>query len=58
VLTACGKKDYQKGLARELAQIGNSEMWRTGAAVRALRPKETARRITRGTKGVAGRKAN
>jgi ketol-acid reductoisomerase len=58
VLTACGKKDYQKGLAKELAQIGNSEMWRTGAAVRALRPKETARRITRSTKGVAGRKAN
>jgi len=58
VLTACGKRDYQEDLARELAQIGNSEMWRTGAAVRALRPKETARRITRGTKGVAGRKAN
>ena len=58
VLTACGKKDYQKGLAKELAQIGNSEMWRTGAAVRALRPQETARRITRSTKGVSGRKAN
>jgi ketol-acid reductoisomerase len=58
VLTACGKKDYQKGLARELAQIGNSEMWRTGAAVRALRPKESAKRITRNTKGVAGRAAN
>jgi ketol-acid reductoisomerase len=58
VLTTCGKKDYQKGLAKELAQIGNSEMWRTGAAVRALRPKESARRITRSTKGVTGRKAN
>jgi ketol-acid reductoisomerase len=58
VLTTCGKKDYQKGLTKELAQIGNSEMWRTGAAVRALRPKESARQITRSTKGVSGRKAN
>jgi ketol-acid reductoisomerase len=58
VLTACGKKDYQKGLARELAQIGNSEMWRAGAAVRSLRPKESARKISKSTKGVAGRKAN
>ena len=58
VLTSCGKKDYQKGLAKELAQIGNSEMWRAGAAVRALRPKETARKISKATKGVAGRKAN
>jgi ketol-acid reductoisomerase len=58
VLTACGKRDYQKDLARELAQIGDSEMWRAGAAVRALRPRETAKRITRSTKGVAGRKAN
>jgi ketol-acid reductoisomerase len=58
VLSSCGKKDYQVGLARELAQIGNSEMWRAGAAVRALRPKERARKISKSTKGVAGRKAN
>ena len=58
VLTACGKKDYQKALTRELAQIGNSEMWRAGAAVRALRPRESARKISKSTKGVAGRKAN
>jgi ketol-acid reductoisomerase len=58
VLSACGRKDYQKVLTRELAELGNSEMWRTGAAVRALRPKESARRITRSTKGVAGRRAN
>jgi ketol-acid reductoisomerase len=58
VLAACGKKDYQKDLTVELARMGNSEMWRAGAAVRGLRPKESAKKITRGTKGVAGRKAN
>ena len=58
VLTACGKKDYQKTLGRELAELGSSEMWRAGAAVRALRPKESAKRITKSTKGVAGRKSN
>jgi ketol-acid reductoisomerase len=58
VLAVCGKKDYQKRLARELSQLGNSEMWRAGAAVRALRPRESARKVTRSTKGVAGRKAN
>ena len=58
VLTACGKVDYQKGLTRELAQMGNSEMWRAGAAVRSLRPRESAKKITKGTKGVAGRKTN
>jgi ketol-acid reductoisomerase len=58
VLSACGKQDYQKTLGRELHELGNSEMWRAGAAVRALRPKETARRITKSTKGIAGRKSN
>jgi ketol-acid reductoisomerase len=58
VLSACGKKDYQKGLTEELTRIGNSEMWRAGAAVRALRPKESAKKITKGTRGVSGRKAN
>ena len=32
-------------------------MWRAGAAVRALRPKEKAKTITASTKGVSGRKA-
>jgi hypothetical protein len=31
-------------------------MWRAGAAVRALRPKEKARAVTKATKGVGGRK--
>ena len=55
VLTACGKADYQKQLTRELNVIGNSEMWMAGKAVRSLRPKEAARTIAKGTKGVAGR---
>jgi ketol-acid reductoisomerase len=40
VLSACGKPDYQKQLGKELAVIGNSEMWQAGKAVRALRPKD------------------
>ncbi len=57
VLKACGRPDYQEQLARELAAIRDSEMWRAGAAVRALRPKEPARKVTRGAKGVTGRSA-
>lgn len=57
VIQSCGKKNYQQQLARELGRIRDSEMWRAGAAVRALRPREKAREITRGTKGVTGRRA-
>ena len=58
VLRTCGRADYQKQLAKELGKIHDSEMWRAGAATRALRPKETARKITKATKGISGRKAN
>jgi len=58
VLRACGRKDYQKQLTKELEAIGNSEMWRAGAATRALRPKESAKKISKTTKGIAGRKSN
>ena len=58
VIRTCGTKDYKQRLDKELAELGGSEMWRAGAAVRALRPKEKARTITKKTKGVAGRKAN
>jgi len=58
VLSACGGANYQKLLQKELDQLHNSEMWRAGAAVRALRPKEPARAITKGTKGVTGRASN
>jgi ketol-acid reductoisomerase len=57
VLTVCGKADYQQQLAKELAAIRDSEMWRAGAATRSLRPKEKARKVTAATKGVGGRSA-
>ena len=58
VLSACGKPNYQVQLQKELAQIHNSEMWRAGAASRALRPKQSAKAIAKGTKGIVGRQLN
>jgi len=58
VLRSCGQKDYQKQLAKELAEIHNSEMWQAGAAARSLRPREAAKKVTKSTKGISGRKAN
>jgi ketol-acid reductoisomerase len=58
VLDACGAPDYQEKLAVELAELGNSEMWRAGKATRSLRPKEKAKQITDDTKGIGGRKGN
>jgi ketol-acid reductoisomerase len=55
VIKTCGAKDYPAKLAKEIAALRNSEMWRAGAAVRSLRPKEKAKAITAGTKGVSGR---
>jgi len=56
VIKACGGRDYQSRLGKELGEIRDSEMWRAGAAVRALRPAEKARAVGKGTKGVTGRK--
>jgi len=58
VLSACGQPDYQKLLQAELSEMGNSEMWRAGKAVRSLRPRETAKVISKTTKGVSGRGSN
>lgn len=58
VIKACGAPNYQEQLARELAALRDSEMWRAGAAVRALRPKEPARAVAKGAKGVTGRSAS
>jgi ketol-acid reductoisomerase len=59
VITMGSRPDYQQSLAKELAAIGNSEMWRAGAAVRALRPKTvTGPGFAKGTKGVGGRSAS
>ncbi len=48
VLSACGAPNYQEQLAKELAEMGNSEMWRAGAASRALRPKNRPGPLLRG----------
>jgi len=58
VIRDCGGKDYKSFLEKKLSEIHNSEMWKAGAAVRALRPKEKAKEITKGTKGVSGRTSN
>lgn len=58
VIRVCGRKDYQKRLNGELAKMRDSEMWRAGKAVRKLRPKEKAKRVTKSTKGVSGRQSS
>jgi ketol-acid reductoisomerase len=58
VIRSCGRKDYQKQLDRELSEIGNSEMWQAGKAVRELRPKGKAKNVTASTKGTKGRGNN
>jgi len=38
VMETCSAPDYRQRLQQELARLGDSEMWRAGAAVRRLRP--------------------
>jgi ketol-acid reductoisomerase len=42
VIKVCGAADYPGKVAAELKAIRESEMWKAGAAVRSLRPKEKA----------------
>ena len=58
VLSAGSQPDCRQQLDKELSQMGNSEMWRAGKAVRQLRPREKAKAIKGKAKGVAGRKFN
>jgi len=58
VLKVCGAKDYQQKLDAELSELGNSEIWSTGKAVRSLRPNAKAQKITKDTKGIKGRAGN
>ena len=44
VLEANSAEDYRDRLQEELDEIGNSEMWRAGAAVRALRPENRGKK--------------
>lgn len=58
VARTCGRKDYKERLTKELDKMGQSEMWQAGAAVRKLRPRSKAKKITAATKGVKGRGNN
>ncbi|MFH1612766.1 MAG: ketol-acid reductoisomerase [bacterium] len=58
VISSCSKPNYQEQLSKELGLIGNSEMWQTGKTLRELRPKELEKKISKTTKGIAGRKTN
>jgi ketol-acid reductoisomerase len=58
VIRDCGGRNYQKFLGDKLATIHNSEMWRAGSAVRALRPREKAKAMGKGVKGIGGRLSN
>src|SRR5512142_822200 len=58
VLASTGGPNYQQDLGKELAELGNSEIWRAGKATRALRPKDAARAISADTKGIGGRSEN
>src|SRR6476659_4825686 len=43
VLDANGRPDYRQQLEKELKEVAESEMWRAGKAVRALRPENQGR---------------
>ncbi len=58
VIEACGGPDYQQLLGKELAEMGNSEMWRAGKTTRELRPKEAAKTDLKTARGTAGRAGN
>lgn len=58
VIKLCGAADYKQRLDAELRQMGGSEMWRAGAAVRALRPHEKAKAGAARAAGVKGRGKN
>ena len=58
VIKVCGRANYKQKLDAELAKMGNSEMWRAGAAVRSLRPREKAKANLATAAGVKGRGKN
>jgi len=54
-IKSLGRPDYQDVLHKELEQLANKEIWQAGRAVRALRPKEKARKGAATAKGTKGR---
>ena len=55
VIDSLGRPDYQDVLHTELTALANKEIWQTGRAVRALRPKEQAREGADTAAGTRGR---
>jgi ketol-acid reductoisomerase len=58
VLSSTGQKGYQEKLQAELDIIHNSEMWKAGAASRALRPNVASNKRIVSTVGTKGRTSN
>jgi ketol-acid reductoisomerase len=58
VIRSTGRPDYKELLGKELAVMGNSEMWQAGKATRSLRPKEPEKANLKTAKGTTGRKTN
>ena len=58
VLSSTGSADYREKLAKELGEIHDSEMWRAGEQVRALRPKTKGVGGASGATGTKGRGSN
>jgi ketol-acid reductoisomerase len=58
VIRACGGPNYKVQLGKELAKMGNSEMWQAGKATRALRPQRQGKAATKAAPmGTGGRKS-
>ncbi len=58
VIRSCGRLNYKTQLKKELAVMGDSEMWQAGKTTRSLRPGEKARSDAGSAKGISGRKEN
>lgn len=58
VLKSTGGADYKQQLEKELKELRESEMWRAGAASRALRPNVPEAQRVKSTAGTAGRGHN
>lgn len=56
VVKTTGRPDYKELLTKELQAMNDSEMWRAGEAVRALRPHEAVHAGAATAAGVRGRK--
>ena len=56
VIRDTGRKDYKEFMAKKLQAMHDSEMWKAGEAVRALRPHEPVKKGAATAAGVKGRK--